>query len=1273
MGKKSRLKRERRRMAENNHLTMLSRCLESHRHTEANFTETLKSLENYLSKFNAEDVCIAINISHLWLPNISSQVKHVLALRVFSSMQTECFDLASRIDTYALFSNFTSQLYKLLPQFPMLEDYVPECDWGEVKIEYKGKISSLFYGCEIERITDFIECFKFIAGSNASAHKDMRIALDVQDYIIANIDRSIVGYSENIERGHIEVPSEHFWKDCLTALTSIPKAMPSCQEVSKPLIISQGSLKSNFSMSDFSELIMTGKALPALFIDIGGKQVPVAIRSMPGAILTYWEKRIGGVSPAPDGGITRRISSYIAHRIDHRNIFAGPFVLRSKTYQSPCKFSAALLSTNSFTLVVALHPNSIKLLQQVELTIQQVLTSGEDWALFPEDEQGAIQFRHPSGRLPQPSEVSILLIIAYSSTIPTRIELPKNTARVMFLSEFISIFDSLKSVSELNKFWEYEDKLDKTSLMSMGLVDLFASFRDSYGVLIDGALAPTHITIDPHWNANWRFRELSEYWSKAPTVFPNDSETCWELSASTDGLLRLAAKDMHQFAYLALVNNCHVYCMFSFDDSTPDAQNSKLLELFVHCVADSISQMSEEFKLLPLFARKRIVTWFSANKSHLTTEHGNAEDTLIAPLLDRWKTSFEHNNTCVLASVSVNLDRVQSKLLDTSDASFEIECIVAWADGLSTSLGNAQNNEIFERLKKHLPRMPRFLLTESERKYDVPDHSSPRIPEPGHYKLARRDLAIVFKDIGVEPGRYELLEAKQRIDAARDHFRKSIHAKIASFNKQKLLQFCIEQLDALSSGYHSDEFRLQQSLKHEVSYDRSKHFADTHSEYIQNSKNYRYILECCLSMPTAGTVHVETGTIVELVAQIDWLTVLYNASDVLHNGIDVGGVTIDSSYIPEVFYSEVAESTERKFEIESANFKLKIGLDQGDEVSLKLDFDSQLALLDPVFVSDVGFSLSHLLQTFAMLSHWCSRRGNQEFSLCYHASKDVLLAGLLETIEGLSFEEASNIIEFITLKPNHIRRLLGKSSDEVDVPVWEHTKRESRYSIKPLVQIENDIYFWGAAAAYNSFNIWWGSISEGYLPADFPWPKVKTQVRAMKAELETQLEKRASQICSRFTPHVAHGVDFKYKFPEEGFDDVGDYDVLAYWPEANFWLTIECKYNQPPFCLKDARRLRDRIFGISPDRGQFAKIERRRTLLESQSFRLASLLGWPSTSQAIPASFLEVYASLSIYWWMRRPPYKVPTHFVRIDALDNWLKTFTKNRQARQCASISQN
>ena len=141
-------------------------------------------------------------------------------------------------------------------------------------------------------------------------------------------------------------------------------------------------------------------------------------------------------------------------------------------------------------------------------------------------------------------------------------------------------------------------------------------------------------------------------------------------------------------------------------------------------------------------------------------------------------------------------------------------------------------------------------------------------------------------------------------------------------------------------------------------------------------------------------------------------------------------------------------------------------------------------------------------------------------------------------------------------------------ADESDVPVWDHTKRDNRYAIRPLIPLGNGIELsWGAAFVKKSIGIWSNAITNGYLPADFPWIKVQKEVRNVKKGLELALEERSYEISSRFSCYIEKGINFKHRFPNEMFENVGDFDVLAYWPEENEWLIIECKYNQPPYCF----------------------------------------------------------------------------------------------------------
>jgi hypothetical protein len=519
------------------------------------------------------------------------------------------------------------------------------------------------------------------------------------------------------------------------------------------------------------------------------------------------------------------------------------------------------------------------------------------------------------------------------------------------------------------------------------------------------------------------------------------------------------------------------------------------------------------------------------------------------------------------------------------------------------------------------------------------------------FKLARKDIAVIFKENDVEPGRYELAEAKRVIDLARNAFRDQLHRQIARFDKNRVVTYCIAQHDSWAADYDRTQDRLQHSLKHEVSYDRSQAFAEAHREFISESRNLRFLLECCLSLPPGENVEPSEDDLLQLVAHVDWLLVLYSASDVLHNGIEAGGIEIDSQYVPRVFYADEREDQEAAFSREQANYGLGINLDP--DIDAKPLDDKSKADLDAAFLKDAQFSFSHMMDALSILMQWQSFHERSDFQLSYRAEKAEIVAAFCSFIEGISADEADRIVTFLTLSPTGIRRLIGKDIDEGDVPIWEHNKRGERYTIKPLVPVDHDFLTWGAASAQKARSIWAGNITSGYLPADYDLPSVQEAARAVKQALEKGLEQLAFEIVSNYAPFAVPGIDFKRRFPKQGFDDVGDFDVLAYWPEEGRWLVCECKYNQPPFCLKDARRLRERIFGIPPDRGQFAKIEGRRAFLTANMDRLRELLKWPAT--AAPISIDELYVSKEIYWWLRFPLYEVPTRFVRIDGLGAWM------------------
>ena len=1198
--------------------------------------------------YNPHDVLISLSSSDLWLPNIGSQVKHILAFSVFVSLNPLQFATDNRIENYSSLIEFLGKVHSALPDFAMLEDYVPETDWGEIKIPFDNDVFSIFYGGSLERIPDYIDAFRLAHSAAPAPLRDVQLSIRLQDFIISKIDRSIVGDPSKAAPGHIELPSEQFWRDCRAALLAAAEE-PSWAEISADLIARLGSLTHPATHSQFADMIMAGRLPPAIMIEIDLRRYPLSLRSAVAVVIDYWSAP--GRPNAADADVTTSLGTFLRRRFGGEKMFAEPFFLSSSKRELHYRFAALIHEGEDCHLIVTIPESEVDSLNSLDTDLHDFFAQKVEWGLRPEHQHRIAQLRDQNNRILQPATINVIVVIVTSGTALRWVPRPKIVAKFLLLPDFVTIFDSLTDFAELWRFWSYLDSISTLAGPSLtGLADLFATFRDSHATPVEGAITPTMIFFDPHWGSNWRFKELASYWSNAPTRLPDSS--CWLAESLTEGVKRLISKASLTLACSTTIGTSIVQFVFDASNQELDSLNGRLLELLVQCLSESLYLRRSALQGLQIFERRQIVTDCRADSDNLASETLAAEN-LSGPLFTQWRLLSQDNSTLRL-SLSINLAYTQARLVDAVDASFESQCVREWIQGVAAFLGDTVPIHTLD-LAKMDDGSPRYSLTVLPRTIDAPEMARAKLPEPTQYKIARRELAKVFQSLGTEPGRYELAAAKATIDPARDEFRKHIHDAIGSLELHSLLTYCIQQHDALILEYIRTMHRIQHSLTHQVSFDRSDAAAEALDSFTTNARNYRYLIEACLSMPNDGKEHATHDRVIELIAEIDWLLVLHNASDVLHNDIEVAGVELDSNFVPNIFYSADRDQIEQKFGREAAGNMLGVDLDAADAVCSPKSNATQQGL-DNAFLADAGFSFTHLIHTLTALSRWQAIRGETELHLNYQASKNEIVAALSATSSELDQEGAHRLVDFLTLNPKGIRRLIGKPADEGDVPVWEHNKRADRYTIKPLVPKDEGILIWGAAAAERALGIWTRSISNGYLPADFPWAHVQTAVRAIKAGLEKQLEVQAADICSRFATFVVDGLDFRRRFPKLKFDDVGDFDVLAYWPESNSWLIVECKYNQPPFCIKDARRLRERIFGVAPDRGQFSKIDRRRQFLTLNSDRMRDALGWPA-SHVSEMSTYEAYASRDIYWWMRNPPYPVSAEFVRIDGLDGWLQS----------------
>lgn len=1255
MGKKSRQKRERRMEKITTDPGLLLRELHSLQRQSSRkdefekvFQERLKATRDVLRRYRHIDAAIALNVSDLWPANAGSPIKHIFAWGVLLDLGQSGPD-ATPIASYEEFRAFAEALYAAWPAFSSLEDFVPEADWGQTRVRLGADFVPMFYGSCIERTPDFVEAFRitYADHSGAQAHMDLAVAMQAQ-LIEAIPDLRAVPVPE-LQHRHIEVPPNKFWEACRKALLQVGSDIAHWrQNAGTALETRCGAFKAPLTWDTFDNAVMQGAALPFLAVIEGSDWIPVSVRSGPGVIIDHWAaKHEAGVSLQTH----RRLARFVMERFGES--IMGP--LTPMFGEMACEdlpISCIISADSGVYLICTCDHASSERASRAARSVYTKLRSGTP-----------IHFRFADGRAlmlskegtdgPSADELRILIVITQSSTSLGAITVPESPTRLIPLADFITIFDSLEDLAELERYWKYVDgQRGLISPFFTGLADLFASFKDSHEVLVDGAMAPTLIMLDPHWGTGWRFRELATFWSRAPRVFP-DGSSGWQLDDGTEGVVELKSRHHKSLAYSTEVGVCTVQTQIIIAPGMK-IEAGRIVDMFAQLLADSLYRCRKLISDAPLFGLSHVVFYCEPDPTS-TIDSSESPDPLekFPSVVISASQNSSHKGKIRL---KIDVRAVLAGLNSATDGTFEIRCLVETLTACHTVLGMELPLGLADRLRAKSSEPARYHLRVVGRYVDVPDYVAPVIPSPTEYKLARKHLAISMMELGLSPGRYELSEAKTRIDPASERLRLHIESRLATLDRNELLQACIEQHDALLIAERMTVQRARQSLSHAVEYDRLEAVEDARKELGSVARHYRYILEKVVSSPMPGVEPVDDGVLRELVGLVDWYMVLTGASNVLHNGVDVGGVDIDDSFIPEVFYSSDSSQREEQFAREYAKSRLGIDINEQDAVEGASTELLSSQKIRQAFLTDLGFELQHLLNALVVLSQAQRWGFNQDLALSYAAEPGRIAQVFMESMEGLNITEACKMVEFLTLSEGDVRRLSGRDVYEIDVPYWEHSKRLHRYAIRPLI-VDGGGLRWGAEQTSRTMNIWTSSVRDGYLPADFDWPNVGPAIREVKEGIEKRLEVRTEEIFQRHTPYVVRGVDFFKKFRGEGFEDVGDFDALAYWPDTNTLVTVECKYNQPPYTMKDSRRLRDRIFGrTESDRaGQFSRIFRRRQFVEKNRTQMLQLLKWPVSIDKTQRD-VELYVSRDVYYWMVHPPYSVPTKFVRVDALDSWIK-----------------
>jgi hypothetical protein len=1256
---------------------------------ESNQTDPFLTAANAISKafsrYSVKDVAESLFISDTWLPNISSLVKHQFLTLVMASKQPEEFASENQINSHEDFAQFLEAVYPLIPSFSSIEDFVPVADWGQVRLHASKKDLKFFYGGELSNTYDYLTLFQLLhipfdeeyaKHAGRSPKEELRCCLEFQNEIIDSIPNDADPVKiENISPGDVEVPPKNFWEAARHFYTNFQPSETFSAEILKAYSTPVGSAsKKSLSWRNFGNGVMNGTLLPFFFLEHDHQYLPTLPRRYSsilfdtwGSIFQDWNKDIDSTGQKYGTRLAIQLYRYFTRRFKGDRIFPMVSAVTKSLSPHDTLFPLAFISRNKLFMVYLTDPGKTgkslsdhleklepKFIEALELAKQEPVTLA-----LHVDKQN-VQFRSEKESASLTPE--ILIVIPQASTQIQPIRIPSSMpARFFFLDSFLAIIDELDNPNSFADFTDYLDKQGPHIQPMLSKLDVFASFKDSLGVLVQGASEFDFISLDPHWGSRMRYDSLASFWSLYPEGGFFDHPRAWKPRKETESRIRLEARGYFGFALHCRIGMTNIFLTAPFEDMSYD--QGRLANFLMECLEDSLAKRKmivEQHRFFQLWQELHILFF---PKSLVTGNPKFAHLKHLFPTGTLWQSDYGRPTpTAYGIRILFDDNSVIEAFEATKDSSLEAEIALEVLGHLQKIIPDSKAGSIVDDLNKSRSGQPRFKFFKEKKLASFPELVSPYLPQPADFKKAKKRIAELARQLDLTEGYFKLEEAKPKVNALRDQIVSEIDSEVRKYDFTKAVPFLIARIDALNSEYEHNTITLTHSLEHEIDFEPEARHAEQHTDFINTHKNYRYLIEKFVQLEPHGRTELDIEDFRYLIALIDWLHVFYTASDCLHYGIMPVGMNLTRDYLVEIQYDKGMKEDEKAFAQETAKLNLGLIGNPKDKVDSPRPIEEFLEELDDAFKKDLGFSFRTMINVQQVLTHWAACNPGTGEAPYYSAEYPEIEKACAATIKAeIRDGELKSILDFLTLQKDSLLRVLGQDELCADLPVWEYRKRFCRYNLRPLIRI-GEKYYWGPFSTRRSGMIWSGTPSSGNLPTDLQAQSIEDVVRKNKKLTEAALADKTLDIIKRYTPHARKNLDLTSLKPKGSHpSDLGDYDSLAYLETPNVILNVECKDLLPPRCYKDAKRLRETIFGVpSKNEGHFEMINRRIVYLSKHLPEIAAALNWPVKADT-PPKILTLYVSRTTYWWTRFPPQQVASNFIRVDLLSEFVGQLTKH------------
>ena len=1238
-----------------------------------------EKIKEVFQNYSAQDVINSLLCSSLWLLNISSQIKHIYLTALLISCKPDIFKKSNQITDYNKFSELIFRLIPLLPSFPTAEDYFPETDWGEVKFFFNDEIYKIFYGNEITDIYDYLSMFeimytpfddKFVRKIGRSPSKELTFCLNSQHEILSTISQSISEEKvKSIDIGHYEVPEKEFWIAIYNYLqrkdTQIPQAIIKNYSVE----IGSGQFPQG---KDFLEAVIYGRLAQYYFILVDGKPYLLNPRRFSCILLEEWYQ----LYDANKNDLCEKkdleyfytsaaLGRFIDQRLKGHNKFRCVSAVYENNHPHEILFSFATIYEHELLLFYLLPVDETLVGQKISAVEEAIkLIRKKPYTLALHLKRQNVQFRSSDAQ----RDLGVRVIAIYPNVciqgVINTVDIPKAFSGTFIgITDFMGIFDETQSIDEFVDFLDHLEKDDVPIAPMASLMDRYAAYKDSHKIIVDGADRVDWIALDPHWGSSFKYKKLSEFWSLYPDRNYFDQPRSWRLIKESSTRVRLDARGYLWCAFFTKVNNVNFFFTAPFGEMT--YEEAKFTDMLLMCLEDYFSRLGQRLIQLKIFKRYNEININIFPDTLVTREHDTFKH-LNSFLRDlsvyNGEAGFIKHNVVGVRMV-YSFEKALKQFSDCANGFYEVELFLYMVKLFNTLIPDAIADKTFEEIQTEFSsKKPRYKVHQLSMGVCF-NHLSglPLSAEIYEFKKTRKEIACLAKKLDIRSGIYELNEAKELINKVRSEAVKTIDAMICDFNYPSLVVLLMKNLERLMHHVKADLELIERSVELDVDYDRSKRYAKIHSDYLSSHRNYRYLIEKSVQHSLNGRKKPLDSDIKCLLAFADEIHVFYEASDLLHYSIAPVVLEVSDSYIFRIKdKGEIEGKTSSYGEVLASH---QIYNDSSNERILweRDELEQYLDKLDSAFKEEFNYTFRNMQDFCDILATWPNFNKTVEVSDLYSADETTIIDICKQHLKKITPAEISGLIQSLTLGQKHMLSILGAKNDAQDLPVWEINKRPNRYIVKSLIRIGNNI-FWGPYSVDKTQKNWLSRVMNGDMPFDLQKPKVIDVIEKRKQDIEHKIVEHVFSFVGQTTSYIEKEVFLHKRDKNAGYpDDLGDFDVIAFLPEHNVLLNIECKDLTGGYCPKDSKRLREKLFGNRKGDGYVGKVEYRETYLNNNLAKIFKTLNWAINSGE--TKVISLFVSRSHYYWYLFPPYQTDVRFVKVSMLKNALDELSDERK----------